>query len=52
MPVLIKDLGHKSSKRWISQIGFFETAIEAGKAYDTYVIANNLEHTINGVIDV
>ena len=31
-------------------IGRFNTALEAAKAYDTYVIENNLEHTINGVI--
>lgn len=30
-------------------IGTFPTAIEAAKAYDKYVISNNLEHTINGV---
>ena len=28
-------------------IGHFNTAIEAAKAYDKYVIDNNLEHTIN-----
>lgn len=30
-------------------IGCFNTALEAAKAYDQYVINNNLEHTINGV---
>ena len=30
-------------------LGVFNTAIEAGKAFDNYVIANNLEHTINGI---
>ena len=30
-------------------IGYFNTALEAAKAYDRYVIDNNLEHTINGV---
>lgn len=30
-------------------IGRFLTALEAAKAYDKYVIDNNLEHTINGV---
>lgn len=48
----------KSSKRWRAlvgvnkkqiHLGVFETAIEAAKAYDAYVIENNLEHTINGV---
>lgn len=32
------------------QIGTFETPIEAAKAYDKYVIENNLEHTINNVL--
>jgi hypothetical protein len=32
-------------------LGYFSTAIDAAKAYDTYVIANNLEHTINGVLN-
>jgi|688.fasta_scaffold374269_2 hypothetical protein len=31
-------------------VGQFNTAIEAAIAYDKYVIENNLEHTINGVI--
>ena len=39
----------KVDKKSIS-IGSYVTAIEAAKAYDTYVINNNLEHTINGVI--
>ena len=30
-------------------IGRFNTAIEAGYAYDKYVIENNLEHTTNGL---
>lgn len=30
-------------------LGVYETAIEAGKAFDGYVIANNLEHTINSI---
>lgn len=30
-------------------LGYFNTAIDAAMAYDTYVINNNLEHTINGV---
>lgn len=46
----------KSCKRWISQIvlnnkqirlGNFNTALEAAKAYDSYVVNNKLEHTIN-----
>ena len=28
-------------------LGFFNTSIEAAKAYDQYVISNNLEHTRN-----
>lgn len=31
------------------QIGYFETAKEAGYAYDKYIIDNNLEHTTNGL---
>lgn len=30
-------------------LGYFNTAIEAGYAYDKYVIDNNLEHTTNGL---
>lgn len=46
----------KSRKKWRSiiivnknkvSIGSFEDKIEAAKAYDKYVIDNNLEHTIN-----
>lgn len=33
----------------VHRLGRFDTALEAAKAYDTYVINNNLEHTINGV---
>lgn len=49
---------YKANSKWISSlgidgkdkhIGYFKTAIEAAKAYDKYVIDNNLEHTINGV---
>lgn len=45
-------------KQWISgisinnksrYIGHFDTAEEAGYAYDKYIIDNNLEHTRNGV---
>ena len=32
-------------------LGTFKTAIEGAKAYDRYVIANKLEHNINGVED-
>ena len=31
-------------------IGMFKTKLEAAKAYDKYIIDNNLEHTLNGVI--
>lgn len=31
-------------------IGHFKTALEGAKAYDRYIIENNLEHTINGVL--
>lgn len=49
---------HKGHNKWVAQIrvnrkvkylGHFNTAIEAAIAYDTYVIDNKLEHTINGV---
>jgi len=49
---------HSKRDAFVSQIGangkriflgVFETALEAAKAYDDYVIANNLEHPINGV---
>jgi hypothetical protein len=45
--------------KWVSYImvsykrktlGRFNTALEAAKSYDAYVINNNLEHTINGVL--
>lgn len=34
----------------IIHLGTFESDLEAAKAYDGYVIDNNLEHTINGVL--
>lgn len=30
-------------------LGYFDDLIEAAKAYNTYVISNNLEHTINDI---
>lgn len=30
-------------------IGYFNDILDAAKAYDKYVIDNNLEHTINKV---
>lgn len=49
----------KIKKKWISNIivshkkiylGSYIFAIDAAKAFDRYVIENNLEHTINGVL--
>jgi hypothetical protein len=46
------------SKKWIAKIqisrkqkhiGVFSNVLDGAKAYDRYVIENNLEHTINGV---
>lgn len=31
-------------------LGSFNTALEGAKAYDYYILSNNLEHTINGVM--
>ena len=31
-------------------LGSYCSDIEAAKAYDKYIIDNNLEHTLNGVI--
>ncbi len=31
----------------VHSLGYYDTAIEAAKAYDEYVISNKLEHTIN-----
>lgn len=50
----------KNNKKWRARIvinakeinlGRFNTAEEAGYAYDKYVIDNNLEHTTNGLIE-
>ena len=50
---------HKAQCKWSARItvkptriflGLYSTALEAAKAYDSYVIANNLEHTTNGVL--
>lgn len=50
---------HKRRNKFQSQItinskiiylGLFENAIDGAKAYDRYVIDNNLEHTRNGVL--
>lgn len=47
---------HKKLNKWYSYInikgkkkhlGMFENKEDAAKAYDTYVVANNLEHTKN-----
>ena len=48
-----------NSNKWISQImvdsktvylGIFSNKIDAAKAYDSYVIQNNLNHTTNGIL--
>ena len=36
--------------RKLIYLGCYNTAIEAAKKYDKYIIENNLEHTLNGVI--
>ena len=50
---------YKNRNTWASSIhangknnhlGYFNTPLEAAKAYDSYVIEHNLEHTINGVL--
>lgn len=33
-------------------LGYYHTAIEAAKAHDSYIIENNLPHTLNNVLDV
>lgn len=49
---------HKKAEKWMAQIkvndksvylGLYNTALEGAKAYDNYVISNNLEHTINEI---
>lgn len=49
---------HKRAKKWAASIsvaykqkyiGLFNTAIEAAKAYDNYIIENNLPHTCNSI---
>lgn len=32
------------------RLGYYSTALEAAKARDTYVVRNNLEHTLNNVL--
>lgn len=34
-----------------THLGYYDTALEAAKARDTYVIKNNLEHTLNNVLE-
>jgi len=50
---------HKLTKRWRAVVGIngnkkyigtFAHAIDAAKAYDNYVLENNLEHTLNKVV--
>jgi hypothetical protein len=50
---------HFTGKKWQTQIvvnnkriylGRFTDIIEAAKAYDSYVVSNNLGHTLNGVL--
>lgn len=38
-----------TANKKIIYLGTFKTAIEAGKAFDKYVIENNLEHSINNI---
>ena len=51
---------NKRSKKWVANIsvdnkltylGYYCTALEAAKAYDTFVIDNKLQHTTNGVLE-
>ena len=32
------------------KLGFYDNILEAAKVYDTYILDNNLNHTLNGVI--
>lgn len=50
---------HKALNKWVcgiridskrKHLGYFNTALEAAKAYDTYVVENNLEHNINNLL--
>ena len=51
---------YKQTQKWKAQIkvnnkkiglGYYKSIIDAGYAYDKYVIDNNLEHTTNGLIE-
>jgi group I intron endonuclease len=33
----------------LTHIGYYETEVEAGQAYDNYVVTHNLPHPLNGV---
>ena len=50
---------HKRDQRWVAHIrinnkskhlGYYQTALEAAKAYETYVRVNNLEHNFTPVL--
>ena len=50
---------YQDGKSWVAKIvinytpirlGVFTTKLEAAKAYDAYIVANNLPHTTNGLI--
>ena len=47
---------HKKDKKWVARVkvnnnqiilGYYKSAMDAAKAYDNYIIKNNLEHTRN-----
>lgn len=51
---------NKQLKKWVAQIGvnnkqirlgYFNTPLDAAKAYDSFVIENHLEHTVNEVLN-